>query len=154
MCNNDNNAEDTSNDVSEIGTISDLTTPEAPIVATPNDLTSFTSVTPPPTATVPSAAAVVATAAAAEATPTAAAAAPTVTATTVPSSSIPLSLHTKSSTFDYLYEFSETRKVLEEFFKCPSNDEQPIMENGSDVDSIVSHPGRGKGEMGDGNSCK
>lgn len=26
-------------------------------------------------------------------------------------------------TFDYLYEFSETRKVLEEFFKCPkSND--------------------------------
>lgn len=23
------------------------------------------------------------------------------------------------STFDYLYEFSETRKVLEEFFKCP-----------------------------------
>ncbi|ALC49413.1 X11Lbeta [Drosophila busckii] len=49
---------------------------------------------------------------------------------------MPLSLHTKSSTFDYLYEFSETRKVLEEFFKCPSNDEQPIMENGSDVDSI------------------
>ncbi|XP_045524816.1 uncharacterized protein LOC123714553 isoform X10 [Pieris brassicae] len=32
-----------------------------------------------------------------------------------------------SSAFDYLYEFSETRKVLEEFFKCPqqqnSNDE-------------------------------
>ncbi|XP_034948703.1 uncharacterized protein [Chelonus insularis] len=24
------------------------------------------------------------------------------------------------STFDYLYEFSETRKVLEEFFKCPA----------------------------------
>ncbi|XP_053622409.1 uncharacterized protein LOC128681970 isoform X3 [Plodia interpunctella] len=27
---------------------------------------------------------------------------------------------TGSATFDYLYEFSETRKVLEEFFKCPS----------------------------------
>lgn len=42
----------------------------------------------------------------------------------------------KSSTFDYLYEFSETRKVLEEFFKCPGNDEK-VPENGSDVDSIV-----------------
>ena len=31
---------------------------------------------------------------------------------------------TASSTFDYLYEFSETRKVLEEFFKCPSNDDK------------------------------
>lgn len=41
-----------------------------------------------------------------------------------------------NSTFDYLYEFSETRKVLEEFFKCPTNDEK-IIENGSDVDSIV-----------------
>ncbi|XP_052899969.1 uncharacterized protein LOC128306478 [Anopheles moucheti] len=28
-----------------------------------------------------------------------------------------------SSTFDYLYEFSETRKVLEEFFKCPSTED-------------------------------
>lgn len=28
-----------------------------------------------------------------------------------------------ASTFDYLYEFSETRKVLEEFFKCPPADE-------------------------------
>lgn len=27
-----------------------------------------------------------------------------------------------TSTFDYLYEFSETRKVLEEFFKCPDTD--------------------------------
>ncbi|XP_014222636.1 uncharacterized protein LOC106649641 isoform X9 [Trichogramma pretiosum] len=27
------------------------------------------------------------------------------------------------STFDYLYEFSETRKVLEEFFKCPAPSE-------------------------------
>jgi hypothetical protein len=24
-----------------------------------------------------------------------------------------------TTAFDYLYEFSETRKVLEEFFKCP-----------------------------------
>lgn len=29
----------------------------------------------------------------------------------------------KNSTFDYLYEFSETRKVLEEFFKCPGVNE-------------------------------
>ena len=28
------------------------------------------------------------------------------------------------STFDYLYEFSETRKVLEEFFKCPPPSEE------------------------------
>ncbi|XP_012277018.1 uncharacterized protein LOC105697863 [Orussus abietinus] len=28
------------------------------------------------------------------------------------------------STFDYLYEFSETRKVLEEFFKCPPSVEE------------------------------
>lgn len=28
------------------------------------------------------------------------------------------------STFDYLYEFSETRKVLEEFFKCPEPSEK------------------------------
>ena len=28
------------------------------------------------------------------------------------------------STFDYLYEFSETRKVLEEFFKCPPPTEE------------------------------
>lgn len=40
------------------------------------------------------------------------------------------------STFDYLYEFSETRKVLEEFFKCPGNEDK-MMENGSDTDSIV-----------------
>lgn len=67
------NADDTSNDVSEIGTSSDLTISEQP---------------------------------------------------------------PKISTFDYLYEFSETRKVLEEFFKCPGNDEK-VPENGSDVDSIV-----------------
>lgn len=43
----------------------------------------------------------------------------------------------RSSTFDYLYEFSETRKVLEEFFKCPSTDDR-VLDGGSDVDSIVS----------------
>lgn len=51
-----------------------------------------------------------------------------------------LSGQPRNSTFDYLYEFSETRKVLEEFFKCPTNEEgdKVMLENGSDVDSIVS----------------
>lgn len=49
----------------------------------------------------------------------------------------------KLSTFDYLYEFSETRKVLEEFFKCPIAEDDKTLEklsdfNGSDVDSSVS----------------
>nr|CAI5852692.1 unnamed protein product [Callosobruchus analis] len=35
---------------------------------------------------------------------------------------------TTSSTFDYLYEFSETRKVLEEFFKCPPPEEDNRLE--------------------------
>ncbi|XP_057666762.1 uncharacterized protein LOC130900197 isoform X10 [Diorhabda carinulata] len=35
---------------------------------------------------------------------------------------------TTTSTFDYLYEFSETRKVLEEFFKCPPTDEENRLE--------------------------
>lgn len=35
------------------------------------------------------------------------------------------------STFDYLYEFSETRKVLEEFFKCPP----PAEKKENNVDS-------------------
>lgn len=43
----------------------------------------------------------------------------------------------RNSTFDYLYEFSETRKVLEEFFKCPSSSEDKVLDGGSDVDSIV-----------------
>lgn len=44
----------------------------------------------------------------------------------------------RNSTFDYLYEFSETRKVLEEFFKCPSASEDKMLDGaGSDVDSIV-----------------
>ncbi|XP_018578903.1 uncharacterized protein LOC108916989 isoform X3 [Anoplophora glabripennis] len=36
--------------------------------------------------------------------------------------------NTTSSTFDYLYEFSETRKVLEEFFKCPPPEEENRLE--------------------------
>lgn len=47
-----------------------------------------------------------------------------------------------TSTFDYLYEFSETRKVLEEFFKCPDNDQMKELEKFSDLnesdDSLVS----------------
>ncbi|XP_060529602.1 amyloid-beta A4 precursor protein-binding family A member 2-like [Cylas formicarius] len=35
---------------------------------------------------------------------------------------------TNTSTFDYLYEFSETRKVLEEFFKCPPPEEETRLE--------------------------
>ncbi|XP_044257558.1 uncharacterized protein LOC123006814 isoform X12 [Tribolium madens] len=35
---------------------------------------------------------------------------------------------TTTSTFDYLYEFSETRKVLEEFFKCPPPEEENRLE--------------------------
>ncbi|XP_066158919.1 uncharacterized protein [Euwallacea fornicatus] len=31
-----------------------------------------------------------------------------------------------NTTFDYLYEFSETRKVLEEFFKCPPEEENRL----------------------------
>ncbi|XP_006623904.1 uncharacterized protein LOC102678519 isoform X13 [Apis dorsata] len=36
------------------------------------------------------------------------------------------------STFDYLYEFSETRKVLEEFFKCPP----PTKEKENSIESF------------------
>lgn len=132
----DNNAEDTSNDVSEIGTISDLTTPEAvglSIGIAAGEMDSRAS-TPPQTAQAPPTAVAGSTAnGTGSGNGTA-----TGNATAAGSGLGPLSLHTKSSTFDYLYEFSETRKVLEEFFKCPSTDEQPIMENGSDVDSIVS----------------
>lgn len=46
-----------------------------------------------------------------------------------------------TSTFDYLYEFSETRKVLEEFFKCPDTDKIKELEKFSDFnesdDSLV-----------------
>lgn len=45
-----------------------------------------------------------------------------------------------TTTFDYLYEFSETRKVLEDFFRCPTNDDKKIIEcfNESDTGSFVS----------------
>lgn len=45
-----------------------------------------------------------------------------------------------TTTFDYLYEFSETRKVLEDFFRCPTNDDKKISEcfNESDTGSFVS----------------
>lgn len=46
-----------------------------------------------------------------------------------------------TTTFDYLYEFSETRKVLEDFFKCPTNDEEKKIAdcfNESDTGSFVS----------------
>ncbi|XP_053984535.1 uncharacterized protein LOC128879428 isoform X6 [Hylaeus volcanicus] len=38
---------------------------------------------------------------------------------TLPIDNISNLVSSGGSTFDYLYEFSETRKVLEEFFKCP-----------------------------------
>ncbi|XP_067641272.1 serine-rich adhesin for platelets isoform X2 [Eurosta solidaginis] len=117
----DNNAEDTSNDVSEIGTISDLTTPEA---------ISATTGTPIYTTDSPAANATSANTAMPPTSATGYACKPLTTF-----SSSAFSIPTKSSTFDYLYEFSETRKVLEEFFKCPSIDDRPI-ENVSDVDSI------------------
>ncbi|XP_055587749.1 uncharacterized protein LOC129740167 [Uranotaenia lowii] len=51
---------------------------------------------------------------------------------------------TASSTFDYLYEFSETRKVLEEFFKCPTTEDvekafEKFSESGDDVESLDIH---------------
>lgn len=59
-------------------------------------------------------------------------------ATLKPSSPTELPL---TSTFDYLYEFSETRKVLEEFFKCPADENKSIGKmsdfNESDADSLV-----------------
>uniref|UniRef100_A0A1B0CGW4 Protein lin-10 n=2 Tax=Lutzomyia longipalpis TaxID=7200 RepID=A0A1B0CGW4_LUTLO len=53
-----------------------------------------------------------------------------------------------ATTFDYLYEFSETRKVLEEFFKCPDDDGERAKSSSSDftphgyhnqLDSIQDH---------------
>lgn len=55
----------------------------------------------------------------------------------------PTEEHVPTSTFDYLYEFSETRKVLEEFFKSPDTDKIKELEKFSDFnesdDSLVSH---------------
>lgn len=48
---------------------------------------------------------------------------------------------TNTTTFDYLYEFSETRKVLEDFFKCPNTEEDKKISdcfNESDTGSFVS----------------
>ncbi|KRT78893.1 PDZ domain-containing protein [Oryctes borbonicus] len=45
-----------------------------------------------------------------------------------PNSPHPTATATTTSTFDYLYEFSETRKVLEEFFKCPPPEEENQLE--------------------------
>lgn len=51
----------------------------------------------------------------------------------------------KTPTFDYLYEFSETRKVLEEFFKAnPDDDDEKrftdyTTESGDDMASSVRH---------------
>ncbi|KAF2901579.1 hypothetical protein ILUMI_04608 [Ignelater luminosus] len=42
---------------------------------------------------------------------------------------------TTTAAFDYLYEFSETRKVLEEFFKCPpAEEENPLQSEFHDLD--------------------
>lgn len=116
------NAEDTSNDVSEIGTLSDMTTSEVTISVTTVESAIFGTVTAPHT-TIPSST-------------TKTILASVISTPTAISTPGDIATATKSSTFDYLYEFSETRKVLEEFFKCPSNDDKPI-ENGSDVDSVV-----------------
>uniref|UniRef100_A0A1B0D2W1 Uncharacterized protein n=1 Tax=Phlebotomus papatasi TaxID=29031 RepID=A0A1B0D2W1_PHLPP len=52
------------------------------------------------------------------------------------------------TTFDYLYEFSETRKVLEEFFKCPESDSERAKSSSSEfiphgyhnqLDSVQDH---------------
>ena len=48
----------------------------------------------------------------------------------------PTEEHEPMKTFDYLYEFSETRKVLEEFFKCPESDK--IKDLNESDDSLVS----------------
>lgn len=47
-------------------------------------------------------------------------------------------LNKKEVAFDYLYEFSETRKVLDEFFKSPNEDSKKINEyNESDAECFV-----------------
>lgn len=51
---------------------------------------------------------------------------------TLPADNISSLVSPGGSTFDYLYEFSETRKVLEEFFKCPA----PTKEKENNVESF------------------
>lgn len=48
--------------------------------------------------------------------------------------SSPSKVPCSTATFDYLYEFSETRKVLEEFFKCPPNDDISLQAEFQDLD--------------------
>lgn len=53
----------------------------------------------------------------------------------------PTLLGSNTTTFDYLYEFSETRKVLEDFFKVPTKDEEKKIVDSfveSDTGSLVS----------------
>ncbi|KAH0954259.1 hypothetical protein HN011_003578 [Eciton burchellii] len=51
---------------------------------------------------------------------------------TLPTDNISSLVSPGGSTFDYLYEFSETRKVLEEFFKCPA----PTKEKENNIESF------------------
>lgn len=51
---------------------------------------------------------------------------------TLPADNISSFVSPGGSTFDYLYEFSETRKVLEEFFKCPA----PTKEKENNIESF------------------
>ncbi|XP_055370732.1 uncharacterized protein LOC129605171 isoform X2 [Condylostylus longicornis] len=48
------------------------------------------------------------------------------------------SIKPKTPTFDYLYEFSETRKVLEEFFKCTNNDDERKFSDLNESDDLAS----------------
>lgn len=52
---------------------------------------------------------------------------------------------TTTSTFDYLYEFSETRKVLEEFFKYPSEEEKRYESDFQDLDYELRRQTNGDG---------
>lgn len=45
----------------------------------------------------------------------------------------------KTPAFDYLYEFSETRKVLEEFFKCPAADDEKKFSDCAESDDLGSY---------------
>ncbi|KAL9880719.1 X11L isoform 2-T3 [Glossina fuscipes fuscipes] len=63
-------------------------------------------------------------------------------ATPVSSYNETLQSKVRSPTFDYLYEFSETRKVLEEFFKANADDEKrftDFTESADDLGSCEAH---------------
>lgn len=51
----------------------------------------------------------------------------------VPADNNPNGLVSKSGPFDYLYEFSETRKVLEDFFKSP---DEPLPSDCNDSEIV------------------